>query len=93
MDSEGNLVLILTNDLTLSAVEVSDLYRKRWQIELFLKWVKQHLKVKNLYGKSENAVFNQLRTALIAFCLLLLLQLRVKYSGRFDAATVRQWRH
>ena len=82
LDSEGNLMIILTNDLSLSATEVSDLYRKRWQIELFFKWMKQHLKVKNLYGKSENAVFNQLRTALIAFCLLLLLQLRVKYNGR-----------
>lgn len=82
LDNEGNLMIILTNDLTLSAIEVTDLYRKRWQIELFFKWIKQHLKVKNLYGKSENAVFNQLRTALIAFCLLLLLQLRVNYHGR-----------
>lgn len=82
LDSEGNLIIILTNDLTMDAVEIGDLYRRRWQIELFFKWIKQHLKVKSMYGKSENAVFNQLRIALIAFCLLLLLQLRVSHNGR-----------
>lgn len=82
VDSEGKRVIILTNDFSLDAAEICDLYKKRWQIELFFKWIKQHLKVKSLYGKSENAVYNQLRIALITFCLLVLLQLKVKHRGR-----------
>ena len=81
LDSEGRRIIILTNDLTMDVAEICDLYRKRWQIELFFKWIKQHLHVRNLYGKSENAVYNQLRIALITFCLLVLLQLRVNHRG------------
>lgn len=82
MDREGKKVIILTNDFDLDVLEICDLYKKRWQIELFFKWIKQHLRVKHLYGKSENAVFNQLWIALITFCLLVLLQLKVKHRGR-----------
>lgn len=82
LDGEGNKVTILTNDFNLEAIEICELYRKRWQIELFFKWMKQHLKVKCLYGKSETAVYNQLRVALIAFCLLVLMQLKVRHHGR-----------
>jgi hypothetical protein len=81
LDDEGHLILFLTNDLTVSAEEICALYRKRWQIELFFKWIKQHLNVKQLYGKSENAVYNQLYIALITFCLLVLLQVRVRHNG------------
>lgn len=82
VDTEGNRVVILTNDLTLNAQEISDLYRKRWQIELFFKWIKQHLVIKHLYGKSEMAVYNQLRLGLVTYCLLVLLQLNVEHRGR-----------
>ncbi|EPZ53165.1 IS4 family transposase [Alicyclobacillus acidoterrestris] len=82
LDSDGRRIMILTNDLTMDATEICDLYRNRWQIELFFKWIKQHLHVKKFYGKSENAVYNQLRIALITFCLLVLLRLRVKHPGR-----------
>lgn len=82
IDSEGRQIIILTNDLTMDTVEICDLYRKRWQIELFFKWIKQHLKVKNFYGKSENAVYNQLYVALIAYCLLVLMQQKAKHRGR-----------
>ncbi|QQE79491.1 IS4 family transposase [Alicyclobacillus sp. SO9] len=93
LDKEGQRVIFLTNDLTLPAEEICDLYRNRWQIELFFKWIKQHLTVKQLYGKSENAVYNQLRIALITFCLLVLLQARVKHSGRLIAVYKSLQRH
>lgn len=82
LDNNGNKIIILTNDFKMDAGEICDLYKRRWQIELFFKWMKQHLHVRGLYGKSENAVYNQLRVALITFCLLVLLQLKVKYAGK-----------
>ncbi len=68
-DSEGNRVTILTNDITLKAAEIADIYRYRWQIELFFKWTKQHLRVKHFYGLSQQAVENQIFIALITYCL------------------------
>ena len=81
LDSEGNRIRILTSDFNLSVEEISDLYRSRWQIELFFKWIKQHLHVKKCYGTSKNAVYNQIRLALITFCLTLLMQKNCTYSG------------
>ncbi|MBP1969888.1 transposase, partial [Virgibacillus natechei] len=80
-DSEGNQIRIVCNDAKLSAQEISDIYRNRWQIELFFKWVKQHLIIKKLYGKSENAVYNQLYLAMIVFCLTLLMKNKIGYKG------------
>lgn len=80
-DSEGNDVIIVTNVFDLSAKEIGDLYRYRWKIETFFKWMKQHLKIKSFYEKSENAVYNQIWIALITYCLELLLQLKVGYEG------------
>jgi hypothetical protein len=81
LDSEGNRIRILTSDFNLTVEEISDLYRSRWQIELFFKWIKQHLHVKTCYGTSKNAVYNQIRLALITFCLTLLMQKNCTYSG------------
>lgn len=81
LDGEGNLVRILTNDFKLDSEEISELYRKRWQIELFFKWMKQHLHIKGCYGTSRTAVYNQIRIALITFCLTLLIQLQVSFKG------------
>jgi hypothetical protein len=81
LDGEGNLVRILTNDFNLDSDEISELYRKRWQIELFFKWMKQHLHIKGCYGTSRTAVYNQIRIALITFCLTVLIQLNVSYRG------------
>ena len=61
---------LITNDLTRPAAEIADLYKERWQIELFFKWIKQNLKIKTFLGRSENAVKIQIYTALIAFLLL-----------------------
>ncbi|WP_425060354.1 hypothetical protein SCACP_10440 [Sporomusa carbonis] len=69
-DQNGNLVTIVTNDMTLPVKEISDIYRLRWQIELFFKWIKQHLVIKKFYGTSPNAVFSQIWIALIGYCLL-----------------------
>src|SRR5699024_7027604 len=60
---------------------MNEIYRKSWQIELFFKWVKQHLVIKKLYGKSENAVYKQLYLAMITFCLTLLMKTKLGYKG------------
>jgi len=70
----GKVLRIFTNDLTASAQEIADLYKRRWAIELFFRWVKQTLKIAHFFGTSENAVRNQIAVALIAFILLRLAQ-------------------
>jgi putative transposase len=70
--------VFLTNRLDLSALEVAELYRRRWQIELFFKWIKQNLKIKAFYGTSKNAVLIQIWTALIAYLLLVWLRFKSK---------------
>jgi hypothetical protein len=66
----GKMLRIFTNDLTTSAQEIADLYKRRWAIELFFRWVKQTLKISHFFGTSENAVRIQIAVALIAFLLL-----------------------
>jgi hypothetical protein len=70
----GKLLRIVTNDLDAPAQEIADLYKLRWQIELFFRWVKQTLRIKHFIGTSENAVRIQIAVALIAFLLLRLAQ-------------------
>ena len=60
----------MTNDFELSAQEIADIYKARWQVELFFKWIKQNLQIKTFWGTSRNAVFTQLWVALIVFMLL-----------------------
>jgi hypothetical protein len=66
----GKVLRILSNDLDASAEEIADLYRRRWAIELFFRWVKQILKITRFVGTSENAVRIQIAVALITFLLL-----------------------
>jgi len=66
----GKVLRILTNDLDAPASEIANLYKRRWQIELFFRWVKQTLKIKHFLGRSENAVRIQITVALITFLLL-----------------------
>jgi hypothetical protein len=80
-DTEGKPVIIVTNDFNLSAEEIGDIYRNRWQIELFFKWLKQHFHVKHFYGLSKQAVENQLFIALITYCLLILMKLKTNFNG------------
>lgn len=70
----GKVLRVLSNDLGATAEEIADLYKRRWQIELFFRWVKQTLKIKHFIGVSENAVRIQIAIALIAFLLLRLAQ-------------------
>jgi putative transposase len=72
-DKETPLVIV-TNDFNRTASEVAALYKKRWDIELFFKWIKQNLKIKSFLGRSENAVKIQLFTALISYLLLQIYQ-------------------
>jgi hypothetical protein len=72
----GKEYLFLTNLPDLPAQTVADLYRQRWQIETFFRWIKQNLKIKAFYGTSENAVLIQIWTAMIAYLLLLWLKVR-----------------
>src|SRR5208337_19758 len=66
----GKVLRLFTNDLNASAEDIADLYKRRWQIELFFRWIKQTLKIKHFLGTSENAVRIQITSALIAFMLL-----------------------
>ena len=68
-ESKRNFVF-LSNNLDLSAEQIALLYKNRWQVELFFKWIKQHLKIKSFWGTSENAVRIQIYSAIIAYCLV-----------------------
>ena len=70
----GKVLRILSNDLEAPARDIADLYKRRWAIELFFRWIKQNLKIRHFLGVSENAVRIQLAVALIAYLLLRLAQ-------------------
>lgn len=78
----GRVLRIVSNDLDAPAQEIADLYKQRWQIELFFRWVKQTLRIKHFLGTSENAVRIQIAVALIAFLLLRLAQAAQKAVHR-----------
>jgi len=68
--STGTVLRILSNDLDAPATEIAALYKRRWQIELFLRWLKQVLKIRHFYSVSANAVTTQVATALLTYLLL-----------------------
>ena len=70
--STGNVYRFLTNHLGYDALTIAELYRERWNVELFFKWIKQHLHIKSFYGTSENAVYTQIWIAVCSFLLLAL---------------------
>ena len=70
----GTRYIFLTNNLDASAELISRLYRNRWSVELFFKWIKQHLKIKRFWGTSENAVRIQIYCAIITYCLVAIVQ-------------------
>lgn len=78
----GELFNIVTNRFDLAAEEIAQIYRLRWTIETFFKWIKQHLKIKKSFGTSFNAILNQIYSALILFCLLKLMHILV--GARYD---------
>ena len=82
-DEQQALQLIfLTNHFTLPALTIADLYRCRWQVELFFKWIKQHLRIKAFFGTSENAVKTQIWIAISVYVLVAILKkrLRIEHS-------------
>ena len=70
----------LTNAKHFPALQVAELYKNRWQVELFFKWLKQHLKIKKFWGTSENAVKIQVYSAIIAYCLVAIMQHDMKLN-------------
>jgi putative transposase len=72
------VLVFISNDFSRSAEVIADLYKQRWQIELFFKWIKQNLKIKIFLGRSENAVMIQVLVAMIAYLLLKLIQLGIR---------------
>ncbi len=66
--------VFLTNATHISALQVADLYKNRWQVELFFKWLKQHLKIKKFWGITENAVRIQIYAAICTYCLVAIIQ-------------------
>ena len=78
-DKEGNRTFVFyTNNIDVMAEEIALLYKFRWRCELFFKWLKQHLRVKEFYGTSENAVKIQIYAAIIAYCLVAIVQSDLK---------------
>jgi len=74
----GKTLVFLTNHLALPALTVCELYRSRWQIELFFKWIKQHLRIKRFFGTSENAVKTQTWIAVASYVLVAIVRKRLK---------------
>ena len=73
----GKRITLLTNQFHLSAGTVADLYRSRWQVELFFKWIKQHLRIKAFYGTSVNAVKTQIWIAISVYVLVAIMKKRL----------------
>jgi hypothetical protein len=71
---KGKRLVFLTNDFDLPAKTIADLYKQRWQVELFFKWIKQNLRIKQFYGYNENAVRTQLWIAVATYCLLAIIR-------------------
>jgi hypothetical protein len=82
-DAENQVVLVLlTNQFELPAAVIGELYRKRWQVELFFRWIKQHLRLRGFYGRSPNAVRSQIWSAICVYLMVAIVrkQLRVQKS-------------
>mgnify|MGYP001619004243 FL=1 len=81
-DAERDKRLVfLTNNFLLPAKTVADIYRSRWQVELFFKWIKQHLRIKTFFGTSPNAVKTQIWTAVSVYLLVAIVKKRLNLSG------------
>ena len=77
----GKTLIFLTNQTALPAPTICDLYKRRWQVELFFKWIKQHLRIKRFYGISENAVKTQIWIAVSVYLLVAIVRKRLKLEA------------
>ena len=75
---KGRSFVFLTNQFLLPAVTIAELYRYRWRVEIFFKWIKQHLRIKKFFGTSENAVKTQIWIAISAYVLVAIMKKRLK---------------
>ena len=79
-DETGKILVFLTNNSLLPALAIAQLYRCRWQVELFFKWIKQHLRIKSFYGNSDNAVRTQIWIAVSVYVLVAIIKRRLESS-------------
>ena len=79
--SSGKTLVFLTNNFALPAATICALYKSRWQVELFFKWIKQHLRIKKFYGTSENAVKSQIWIAVSVYVLVAIVKKRLKLDA------------
>ena len=77
----GKTLVFLTNQFGLPAATVCALYKSRWQVELFFKWIKQHLRIKQFFGTSENAVKTQIWIAVSVYVLVAIVKKRLKLEA------------
>jgi IS4 transposase len=77
----GKLLVFLTNNFDLPAATIAALYKQRWQVELFFKWIKQNLRIKNFYGTSENAVKTQIWIAVSVYLMVAIIKKRLKIEA------------
>ena len=77
-ETSGKTYIFITNNFDLSAFQITQLYKKRWDIELFFKWIKQNLKIKSFYGTSRNAVITQIWIAISTYLLVVIVKKRLK---------------
>lgn len=80
-EETGEIYRFITNNFTLSAEQVALIYKNRWQIELFFKWIKQNLKIKSFLGTSRNAVLSQIWVAMIFFLLMCYIKFQTRFKG------------
>jgi IS4 transposase len=96
-DSEGRPYVFLTNHMTLPAITICDLYRLRWQVELFFKWIKQHLRIKRFFGTSDNAVKTQVWIAVSVYVLIAIIRKQLNLSlslhGMLQILSVTPFEH
>jgi Transposase DDE domain len=77
----GKALVFLSNQMTLSAATICALYKNRWQVELFFKWIKQHLRIKRFFGTSENAVKTQIWIAVSVYVLVATIKKRLNLDA------------
>jgi hypothetical protein len=77
----GKRLIFLTNNFTLPALTIAQIYKQRWQVELFFKWIKQHLRIKAFYGTSENAVKTQIWIAVSVYVLVAIIRKRLELKA------------
>jgi hypothetical protein len=80
-DEKAKTLIFLTNQTALPALTICDLYKSRWQVELFFKWIKQHLRIKRFYGTSENAVKTQIWIAVSVYVLVAIVRKRLNLEA------------